>query len=805
MARMKKVSNQTAVDVRSESTSEFEASDQLSREEQFLVRAEALRLRQEWTHDVDMRQYVSAPCRRYRYRRRIYWLDADSRKLFLEGVRRDGGVVTVGTYEAILAAAKSKPDEGPKRPPAGTDALPTSLQAKLSADEGAVHQLHDIFSLGYFEKRRNDRVKYTTRVLMIGQGPILAGRTRDISETGIRVRTSSQGGYQADDVIKIKFPDLPELKDRLVPYRVVRIVRKLNDFFFALRCEEGSAKPIADFLRGLGELHADNGDGKLLMDAEDASLTAESLLAERHYMHSAALIPFFLARDGMRGVRIKAIFYNGVNEGSLSAFNSPTGENRLAETIGRRHLRHFMKMANVDGQVSAMLAVWQAKDSGELRTLMDLSCRTDADWYASLARHRNDDGFRAFKVVARRVRRPEGHRLVRELEPLAAVSHEDAEQLLHDSSRLVALGALMDFTAEARTWNLRPYESITPPAAYRDADEPGKRRSGKPELLPIDYVERTRSQERYLLQVHVTLEIQGKSLQALTGDVSLTGMSVFLPEDAPQVASGSVVRVTLSGLAEHAGLLARLRKRFERVSYQVVGLDRGDETVLRLRLQEPERQQAFTRSLLLFLEKQQSILRVERSHSLQAAASRLYSSFFVEAATALPVLYFRANANGAPSAKVGLNPKPGPLAAFFETADGKFDFSAITSPASTARLWQQMEERGRGEVDVYLVKERVPNQARYRISALADYEFRGRLERGEFLDYAVGKDLRILRIQMLPPRVPSPSELALAVDRLAKYSKRRAEKLRQDYEGLVAVGDVVDITANFNELRYMVP
>ena len=797
--------NQAATDLTTDSALESELSEGLSRDEAFVARAEALRLRQEWLHDVDLRQYVSEPCRRYRYRRRIYWLDGESRKIFVEGVRRDGGVVTVGCYEAVLDAAKLKADQDPKRLPAGTDALPPSLRAKLSADEGAVHQLHDIFSLGYFEKRRNDRIKYTTRVVIIGEGQLLTGRTRDISETGLRVRTTSPGGYQADDVVKIKFPDIPELKDQLVAYRVVRIVRKLNDFFFALRCEEGSANPLADFLRGLGALQEDNGDGKLLIDAEDASLTAESLLAERHYMHSAASIPFFLARDGMRGVRIKAIFFNGVNEQSLSAFNTATGENRLAETIGRRHLRHFMKMANVDGQVAAMLAVWRSPDGRELRTLMDLSCRTDADWYASLAKHRNEDGFRAFKVVARRVRRPDSHRLVRELEPLAAVSPEDAEQLLRDSSSLIALGALMDFTAEVRGWNLRPYESATPAAPHRDADEPEKRRGGKPELLPIDFVERTRSKERYLLQVHVIVEMQGRSVQALTGDISLTGMSIFLPDDAPRVAPGVLVRVTLSGLTENAGLLARLRGSFERVPYSVATTEPGDETLVRLRLQEPDRQRGFIRALSIFLEKQQSTLRVERSHSLQAAASRMYSSFFVEAATALPVLYFRAKGSESPSAKVGLNQKPGPLASFFETADGKFDFSAITSPARTARLWQQMEQCGRAEMDVFLVKERVPNQARYKITALADYEFRGRLERGAFLDYALGKDIRIIRIVMLPPRVPSAPELALAVDRLETYSKRHAAKLRQDYEGLVAVGDVVDITANFNELRYMVP
>jgi len=806
VARVKQVSNQESIDEWHDLSFEPEAPEQVSPEEAFVARTEALRLQQEWTHDLDMRQFVTAPCQRRRYRSRFFWLDEASHKLFHEGLGRDGGVFTVATYEEIIADARLKAGQRLRHAPANGSAVPARLATMYRTNEAAVQQLHEVLKLGYFEKRRKDRIKFTTRVLLIGDGPILPGRTRDISETGIQIQTAFLGDYRVGDVVQVKFPNLPEIKDAQVRYRMIRIIHKLNINFVSLRCVEEDSHPVTALVHSLFDRQGDSEEGQLYLDAEDASLTAESLLAERHYMHSTASLPFFLAHDGPHGVRMTMVCYNEANEESLVAFKTDTGGNGFAETMNRRHLGHFMRLARADGQRRATVAVWRAPDGGGLETLMDLECRKLTDWYAHLAKHRHADEFRAFRVIVRRVRRPNDHRLARELEPLAAKSPDHAEQLLRDGSHLVALGALIDYTAEIRAWNLTPYESVPIKAICQDAKNRGYRGTGQPELLPIDYVERTRVHDRYLLQVPVNLAVQGTTIAAVTRDISVAGMSILLPEGAPNMALGVSVRVTLSGLAQQAGMLARLRGSLEGVSYQVMGADVGKEVLLRLQLQEPDGQKEFTQALSVYLKKKQSILHIERTHSVQAAATRLYSSFFIEASATLPVLYFRSKADDStPVARVCMTQKPSPLAAFFETADGKFDFSAITTPAWTSHLYSEMAQHGRSEINVYLVKERIPNQSKYAICAVSDFQFADRAERDAFLDDLGGQDFRIIKIAILPPRLPAETELALALKRFERYSARRAAKLREDFADLVAVGDVVDITNAFNELHYIAP
>lgn len=296
---MEEVANQASNYEKSNQALKPEVQGQVSREKAYLDRVEALRLQQECTHDLDLRQYVTEPRKRYRYRRRVYWLDADSRKLFHEGLERDGGVFTVATCEAILASASLKADQCLPQWPVSASSVTASLAAKLKTKGTSVHNLHDVLKLGYFEKRRQDRIKYTTRTLLIGDGSILPGRTRDISETGIKVRTSSTGSFLEGDTVTVKFPDLPGIRDELVRYRLIRVVQKLSEYSFSLHCEDGRSGLVIASVRSLSENQGDGHEGQLGLDAEDAALTAESLLAERHYMHSMASIPLFIARDGL--------------------------------------------------------------------------------------------------------------------------------------------------------------------------------------------------------------------------------------------------------------------------------------------------------------------------------------------------------------------------------------------------------------------------------------------------------------------------------------------------------------------------
>lgn len=805
VATVIQTSNQSSIGKRSDQPLGPRATDQAAWEDAFLMRNESLRARQEWPSTLDMRQYVSEPCKRYRYRRRLFWLDADSRKLFLESLKRENGIFTVASHTEILVEALAKEGQALVPSAASVRAAPASLVAKQGIRDTPIRQLNQVLRLGYYENRRDERIKYSTRVQLIGDGPIAWGHTRDISKTGIQVRTSTPLRVRAGDVIQVRFPDLAKIENGLAPYRVLHIAQQLKDFLVSLRFEEDRSGLTNTVLNGVLDQRRDNDDDHFGVDSEDAALTAESLFAERHYMCSSALIPFFLAREWPQGKQMTVAFYNEANQESLFAFKTENGGNALAEAINRRHLGHLMRLATTDGLAPALLAVWRSSDGGDLATLMDLSCRTDKQWYASLARHGRADDFRVFRVIVRRVRRPSRRRLARELEPLAAKSPADADQLLRDGERLVAVGGLVDVTAEIRTWNLTPYESVPTTKTCRDVEDSNCKIMSKPELLPIQYTERMRSHDRYLFRLHVTLEIQGKFIEAITTDVSLTGMSVLLPKDTLPVTLGGPVRVTFSGLVAKAALLDRLRKSLEAVPFQVVSADCGSKTLLRVRLVDPDRQKGFTRALSALLRKQRSMLEVDVSHSVQAATTRLYSAYFIEASAAIPMFFFPSKADSTPFAKVGLTRQPSHLAAFFEIADGRFDFSAITAPVCTSYLWNEMQQRGRGEVILYLIKERLPDQPRYRISAVADFDFADRAERGEFLRDAVGKDFRIVKIVMSPPRSPSPPDLAQIIKRLEQISAPRAARLREKYENLVAVGDLLDITTNFEEMRYIAP
>lgn len=806
MASMEQEPDQDSIGLDLEPEPEVEAEDHISAEERFVMRAEALRLQQEWAHDLDMRRFVSEPCKRRHYNSRFFWLDEASLTLFREGLKRNGGIFTIASYEEILADARLRGNRTGRSAPATIATAPARPAAMLTTGDTAERQMHEVLKFGYFENRRTDRIKYVTRVLLISDGPIIPGRTRNISESGTQIQTAFVGDYQVGDVVRIKFPNLPEIKDIQVRYRVVRMVRKLNVYSVSLRCEETKSHPITAFVRNLIAGQTGDGEGQLHLDAEDASLTAESLLAERYYMHSTGSIPFFLSSRRSREFEMTAVCYNEANEDSLVAFATAQGGNELAALMNRRYRRLFMRLAQIGGMRRATLAVWRTPDGDGIETLMDLECRRPTDWYARLAKHRQADDFRVFRVVLHRAYRPNDHRIARDLEPLAAKSPDDAERLLRDSGRLIAVGALIDCTAEIRTWNLAPYESVGPGEIRPDSRQHEERETGQPALLPIDYVERSRSHDRFLLRLPVRLEIQDRTLETLTRDISLTGISVLLPEGAPPITPGQSVQITLSNLAQQANLSAPLRRSLKGVAYEVVGTAFGEEILLRMLLQEPERQEQFTRALLVFLQQKQSTLRLERTHSVQAAATRVHSSFFIAAAPTLPILYFRSSTDDStPVARACMTQKPNRLVAFFETSNESHDFAALTTPALTSHLWNEMEGRKRGETNLYLIKERVPNKPWYRISAVADFNFADRAERDAFLDRSAGQDLRIFKITMLPPRQLAAPELVFTFGQLERYSARRAAKLREDFEGLVAIGDVVDITGAFYELRHLAP
>ncbi|MFC1353670.1 MAG: hypothetical protein G8D81_09005 [gamma proteobacterium symbiont of Clathrolucina costata] len=58
----------------------------------------------------------------------------------------------------------------------------------------------------------------------------------------------------------------------------------------------------------------------------------------------------------------------------------------------------------------------------------------------------------------------------------------------------------------------------------------------------------------------------------------------------------------------------------------------------------------------------------------------------------------------------------------------------------------------------------------------------------------MGHDFRCVKIVVNHPDVPPKAEIEQAIDRLVQLSPGRCERLKTDFNNLIAIGDVVDIT-----------
>ncbi|MES9847210.1 MAG: PilZ domain-containing protein, partial [Candidatus Thiodiazotropha sp.] len=299
---------------------------------EFLKRVERQRLDSECLRPLDLRSHVKQPCKRFSYRGRTLWLDPEAHQLFLDGLKKNAGVFTVETYESILRQVAGEVTKSAQvnktgnrdSDTAGSQIIPVSLSSSAFVSDRAVNNL--AIDLSYFEKRVYDRFKISLNMDVIWNGQTYEAETRDISQSGLQLRVKTPIDISESDLVRVDV--MPSVGRQLdhpeLDYRVVRIRRLLNDTLLALQCIESEAK---DGLTVISD-HIKTSTKAALAeqtDPEDALLTVQALLAERFYMRSTSILPFFIfeCQDGESPLRI--IFGNQVNQRSLNVFGNSQG------------------------------------------------------------------------------------------------------------------------------------------------------------------------------------------------------------------------------------------------------------------------------------------------------------------------------------------------------------------------------------------------------------------------------------------------------------------------------------------------
>ncbi|MEW8651043.1 MAG: PilZ domain-containing protein [Candidatus Thiodiazotropha sp.] len=786
--------------IRSEGTNNTRQGSNASIE--FLQRVERQRLDSECIYPLDLRMHVKHPCKRFSYRGRILWLDTEAHRLFLDGLRKNAGVFTVETYESILRRHADKITE-PKQTGGVTDfdgatgvSPSTAPGATVSNPSSAADRPGNnlAIDLSYFEKRIYDRYKITLNMDLIWNGQTYAAETRDISQSGLQLRLKTPIDVSESDLVRVDV--MPSVWRQLdhpeINYRVVRIRRLLNDTLLALQCVESEAKDglavISEHIKGSAQTAVSE-----QTDPEDALLTAQALLAERFYMRSTSIMPFFIfdSQDGDSPLRI--IFGNQVNLRSLNAFSNAQGGFDFSTLVTAKRIKLLTRLAIRNSKADTLIAVYRSPDHEKPQIVADLECTSHRQWCQLLKRYMYQPFFRVFKVVARVANRPVEMRIDEALAPLPDESDKFVRKLLMDAISLSFVGAMIDVTEQVRKWRhgdhsseQNTFENPTIYSEYQHSLTP-------PQMVPIHYIQEKRSEDRYLGQMQVEVDIDGQRYPGKTRDVSAHGLSVHIADsDLSHVGKGKAT-VTFTKLEARSSSMSRIKGTFRKVPAEIVGAPAAGEQLLRLKISDTPKGNQFAHAFSGFLAKRQSDLRLETSHTLRAVTSRLYSSIFIESTATLPLFIYCRSQNDW-TFRLGITASPSPLVDYFEVADGEFDFSVMTMNGRLQRIMQEVIESGSAEIILYLSKERRGDAAEFKIDSLADFEISDESQRSDFVRRAMEHDFRCVKLIVNQPDVPPKAEIEQAIDRLVKLSPGRSKRLKTEFENLIAIGDAVDIT-----------
>lgn len=778
----------------------------------FLRRMEIVRLNKECALVLDMRNKVEAECKPIVFRGKTMWMDDESYQLFNQGLDKNKGIFTIGTYEDIIDGDHTlKYSRTIKRQNELRDNLAKAEKAKNKTNDGAMtddsvfkpNNLVDdapvfattskfsIVPLGYYHKRLEDRVQRISEITFNFRGKDWPAKTRDISSGGLLIKTSPACKPEIGDVCKVNLDillkdfgqDFPHLQ-----YKVVRIENSHVENIIALATDSSLDSVTLKTLKQYIKKHLSSGRRALKVEMSDAVLTARSMLTERYYAQSTMALPFFLAGSAQGGVRMQTLCVNAYNRQILKQFETLPGRYHLAGLIAPERVERFYQLGLQEGRDAPLVAVFRSTPESKPIIAADFEFPMQEDWTRFVTEHHEEHQFMLLKVMMGSVKSPDKMRIVRQTDNLAEKSLDTAEKLILQGQELVAAGALIDVTEELCS---QLPSGSGQPSQYT---EPEQSAASPPEILPMGYVAKHRKEARITSAVKVEVITKSKSINAKTRDFSISGLSLVLPGQHPKLKVEQRLEIGFPDMKYRGNVLGMLKRKRPSGFYEVVGIDRGKNTLLRMRLLNQERNEKTRTVLQDFVSENSGELKEDLSEDVRAAKSSYYSSICTESTMSLPAFIFTEPKVEMYRLSVGMQQVPSPLASFFETSENVYDFSALSDSVYLSNIANKLKKQATYSTLIFMYKEQVPGQARFQIHSLVSDELTFGVERRNFIERATEHDFCFVKLIFARPKQPPMHKLDQIYDDLKASSHARATELADEMKGLVAVCDIVDMT-----------
>ncbi len=806
---------------------------------QFFSRIEQSRLLRPCNKAIDMRKRVNRPCHVSYYANMTHHLDDISHMAFTRGLRQHNGVFTVRTYEAIINGIpeqelrfpnpKSQKVDGSSHRDSEKYETNSPIDTHQLLDKRLADQLEnhnpEIVPFGYYRKRKQPRLLYSTAVEVSVEGIAHSAVTRDISVSGLSVMLHGECiPFEVDQCISVSFLDMgtQDETDMEVEYSILHVERTLSGIVLTLaRANLTENTHFSDFISDFIEHQKQ----KCRLDPEDEICTSTALLYQRLYTENLAHVPLFLRINEDGNPCIQTIGMTVANRDLIEFFQTEDGQYDFSPLCVPSRIHHlgfniapaplkYDPNQHKHKPVGEMIMVLYKNSKGVIHSVADFELNDVGAKFRFIRYAMVQKEYRIVKIFATVVRDHNIKKMQASASALADIEKNEAHSLQIQVRGFFGLALMADITDNVThfiietsgsvepgfhldhllCWTKNKHIALSPTTA---ATQDTCTLLPQPKCVPFGEIP-PRREDRYLARTKVEVDVVGKRYPGTTRDISTRGLSVLM-EESPPVEINQIVRV---------GFLRFGKKQYhfdvKNIPYKVVGLIHADETRLMLERVKNEYWDEICEFFEEIIKINQAKLSLCIEDVLTTAEARLHEDVLAAHLLSVPFFLAENSKKKLHIKRIAVSEYSAELADIFYLEKDRLDFSAMTSSRLITTYHEAIKTQNRAiakdvdephsfEAELYLFKN--SESGIPKIEAAADFEFKTAQEKHDFLNKAIQSDVfSFYKVKVVAVKELNSSVTDDIIDSAQELTQLQRNSIRDEMDNIVGYGEIIDIT-----------
>lgn len=765
---------------------------------QFLKKMEKRRKQQECVRSIDMRGRVPYECKSHVHKNQVFWMDDISYEIFRNGLEENNNIFTNEIFESIIHGEHTKNKNVQKKnrvdnTPQDNSEVPeqkTSILDNLFLIEGDDAEL---LHSGYYQKRKEQRLKHSTEILVSHSNQSFAAKTRDISSQGLKINFQKPVKIDVDDELSVTFTGFNNTADsRLfdIKYKVLNIDYKEPEFIIRLALSDLS-DDAPKFIKSFIDEQVKYIKGRKKIDIEDTRLTAESMLAELYYTNSTPSIPFFIKSNNAQ-MELQTVCVNKVNKTVIKCFRDRHNIFEFTNFSEKSRIGKLIDVTKGEGQNNPVLAVY-TDEAGMPEIVFDYDFINIDEWNNFVKNKLESKNITLFKAIVKDARKPDERKITAKIGRLKTKAEDLVDDILSFATDIAKAGVLIDVTAEIS----HSLKSFTPDSeslskAVNVSKQLTSLKGNDVDILQFGYTEQRR-EDRYHVSVDTDVLIGETTYTGSSRDLSIKGLCVELETlNASGYKKDDIVGVSFPVLHKRASERINLIN----IPYTITCVHiENEKPIMHLQREKTKHWKAQTDFFKDLIGRNISMIKLDTKDIETAAKSRIISSIVIENTVTLPVFIMRGKDIGdSKTACIALPEQSSAFSDFFEVEPGRYNFKSITHPNRLSKLMNSSRSGPVSELMIYLYKKQIPGIAQYEIFSAIDSDFDSYENRQYFYDQCKEHDYRVIKIIASNVQKPVKTEITSVIGKLQDSAPRYAQRLQADFDRITAIGDIVDVT-----------